>query len=216
MSIEDQFLNAMTTGGNGFTVRFVPSNDGERLNAVPVPDLHLEFRMWLMLLMSLVATVTFTAGHAPPGGFWSADDEAKGYVAGTSVMRDKFHCRYLVFYYSNSVAFFLSLAVIVMLARIKKGNDQADSMRDQFIVAFLVSFCIASLGTSYIAGSWDSPIHGMAGMTAFVIILFYMSFHWIIGANELIKQKSPSNGNDHPLPEKKKRSAYWHRKRVTV
>ncbi|KAM0855260.1 hypothetical protein ACQ4PT_049893 [Festuca glaucescens] len=132
MSI-DEILKVIK-GANGMPVLFVPSSDG-RLAAVAVDGLQnlvlqtnghdngsadkkqQNFRAWLMFLTSLVATVTYTAGLTPPGGFWAADDKANGYVAGTSVMSSKFHTRYLIFYYRNATAFISSLLVIGMLAK---------------------------------------------------------------------------------------------------
>ncbi|XP_051196086.2 uncharacterized protein [Lolium perenne] len=142
------------------------------------------FRTWLMFLASLAATVTFTAGHAPPGGFWSADDKANGYVAGTSVMRDKFFYRYLAFYYSNTAAFFVSLTIIVMLAKDKKGNDRASRMNDpiehnRFVFIGLVATCILNLGSSYVTGSSHNPKEGMPSMVMFASVLIYLSLHWI-------------------------------------
>ncbi|KAF7081437.1 hypothetical protein CFC21_085377 [Triticum aestivum] len=131
MSIDE--LLKVIKGANGMPVLFVPSSNG-RLAAVAVDGLqslvpanrsneesaekkHEAFCSWLMLLMSLVATVTFTAGLTPPGGFWAADDKSNGHVAGMSVMRSKSYRRYLNFYYSNTTAFFTSLMIIGMLAR---------------------------------------------------------------------------------------------------
>jgi hypothetical protein len=138
------------------------------------------FRTWLMFLASLAATVTFTAGHAPPGGFWSADDKANGYVAGTSVMRDKFFYRYLAFYYSNTAAFFVSLTIIVMLAKKKKGNGKDEPIGlDGIVFIVLIATCILSLGSSYVTGSSHNPKEGMLSMVMFASVLVYLSLHWI-------------------------------------
>lgn len=67
-------------------------------------------RSWLLLVTSLVATVTFTAGLSTPRGFWAPDAEDKGYMAGTSVI-----CR--LFQTSITLAFFFSLMIIVVLAK---------------------------------------------------------------------------------------------------
>jgi hypothetical protein len=61
-------------------------NLSHRNRSLPNEEKQKEFRSWLLLLSSLAATITFTAGLTPPGGFWSADDKANGYVAGTSVI----------------------------------------------------------------------------------------------------------------------------------
>uniref|UniRef100_A0A8R7UYE7 PGG domain-containing protein n=1 Tax=Triticum urartu TaxID=4572 RepID=A0A8R7UYE7_TRIUA len=104
-----------------------------------------------MLLMSLVATVTFTAGLTPPGGFWAADDKSNGYVAGMSVMRSKSYRRYLNFYYSNTTAFFTSLMIIGMLAR-NINNLQPTYLKSNIFKGVVVTRFM-SLGCSYISGT---------------------------------------------------------------
>jgi hypothetical protein len=210
-------------------VLFVPSNDG-RLAAVAVDGIQNlvptnhghkgcnctsredknDFRAWLLLLASLIATVTFvrcifvyvyfsyllrgflhiltctytymlwplapenttclflttfTAGITPPGGFWAADDKANGYVAGTSVLRYKFHVRYAVFYYSNTTAFLTSMVVIGMLAKNKEIT-----VRNSRILGSFVVLCFSSLGTTYIAGTRTSV--KFTRLTYVVIVLF--------------------------------------------
>uniref|UniRef100_A0A8R7QXA0 PGG domain-containing protein n=1 Tax=Triticum urartu TaxID=4572 RepID=A0A8R7QXA0_TRIUA len=103
-------------------VLFVPSSD-DRLAVVAVDSFQnlmpanseasvsnenkeQNFRSWLLLLTSLVATVTFTAGLTPPGGLWSTDDDKdKKYLAGDPVIINKSPDRYSVFYTSNTFAF---------------------------------------------------------------------------------------------------------------
>jgi len=70
-------------------------------------------RKYLMLLGILVASVTYQAGLAPPGGSWQSD--GGGHAAGDPVMHDNRRHRYLAFYYSNSTSFVASIVVIVLL-----------------------------------------------------------------------------------------------------
>uniref|UniRef100_A0A8I6YGV6 PGG domain-containing protein n=1 Tax=Hordeum vulgare subsp. vulgare TaxID=112509 RepID=A0A8I6YGV6_HORVV len=187
----DELLKAIK-GANGKPVLFVPSSDG-RLAAVAVDGLHQnlvpansfsekrnqqDFRAWLLLLTSLVATVTFTAGLAPPGGFWDADDRANRHIAGTSIMRDKFPRRYLVFYYSNTTAFFASLMIIGMLAK-NVYSKETVVLKNRIFVA-LVGLCFVSLGTSYITGTWVSPKGGVYNIVMFVLVICYMTMHWVL------------------------------------
>ncbi|KAM0867022.1 hypothetical protein ACQ4PT_042272 [Festuca glaucescens] len=139
----DELLEVIR-GANVMPVLLITSSDG-RLSAIAVTGLQnvvlsnhevhgstekklQDFRAWLRLIMSLAATVTFTAGLTPPGGFWAADDKEKGYVAGTSVMRDKFPTRYNIFETSNTSAFCLSLMIIGTLAT-KFDNKKAAAFR---------------------------------------------------------------------------------------
>lgn len=162
---------------------FVPSSDG-RLAAVAIDGLQnlvpanhdndgsadkdqKDFRSWLLLLVSLVATVTFTAGLTPPGGFRATDDKANGYVAGTSVMFGKFPVRYIIFHCSNTNAFGLSLVIIAKLTR-NKNNASTFSV--------LVALCFLSLEcSSYFSGIWtniNSNKWTSVGLNTYTHILF--------------------------------------------
>uniref|UniRef100_A0A8R7UWF1 PGG domain-containing protein n=1 Tax=Triticum urartu TaxID=4572 RepID=A0A8R7UWF1_TRIUA len=139
-------------------VLFVPSSDG-RLAAVAVDGLQnlmpanpedsvsnetklQNIRSWLLLLASLVAIVTFTAGLTPSGGFWSTDDDKdKKYLAGDPIMINKSPHRYSAFYTSNTFAFFTSLMIIASLA---KNRNREKIMTIPF--TFLVVICFLSLG----------------------------------------------------------------------
>ncbi|TVU51636.1 hypothetical protein EJB05_03076, partial [Eragrostis curvula] len=76
-------------------------------------EYHL--RKYLLLLATLVATVTYTAGFNPPGGVWQDADAAAGHIAGDPIIRDTSYRRYVVFFYFNATAFASSLVVIVLI-----------------------------------------------------------------------------------------------------
>lgn len=171
-------------GANGMPVLFIPSGNG-RLAAVAVDGLQnlvptnptgdqsakkerlQDFRAWLLFLTSLVATMSYTAGLTPPGGFWSADDKEKGYSAGASVMRDKFPPRYLAFCYSNAIAFFSSLIIIVMLA----GNINKEFVRFyNQIFKMLVALCLMSVVASFVSGTWESMLQAYMYVLLLAII----------------------------------------------
>jgi len=75
-------------------------------------ELHAK-RKYLMLLGILVASGTYQAGLAPPGGVWQ--DDGGGHAAGNPVMHDNRRLRYLTFFYSNSISFVASVVVVVLL-----------------------------------------------------------------------------------------------------
>ncbi|XP_048534045.1 uncharacterized protein LOC125513047 [Triticum urartu] len=175
----DELLKVIK-GSNGMPVLFVPSSGG-RLAAVAVDGLQnlmpanregsvsnekeQNFRSWLMFLTSLVATVTFTAGLTPPGGFWSADDKDKKYLAGDPIMDTKSPTRYRTFYYSNTLAFFTSLTIIASLA---KNRNSKRIMTIPFTL--LVVFCFLSLGSAYVSGTWIKA-HGPSQLKTVVLVL---------------------------------------------
>ncbi|KAF7087001.1 hypothetical protein CFC21_090229 [Triticum aestivum] len=189
MSI-DELLKAIK-GANGMPVLFVPSIDG-RLKAVAVGSFGNDdnngyadknqkvYRSWLLLLTSLIATVTFTAGLNPPGGFWAADNTANGYVAGTSVLRDKFPTRYQFFQLSNKMAFFCSIMIIAMLATNVNNKEAVATLRHRVCFPVYVVVCIASLGASFIVGTWENCKNGIATTCGFLFILTYVSVHWVM------------------------------------
>lgn len=197
MSI-DELLKAIK-GANGMPVFFVPSGDLENLMSANRDGRQKDLREWLLIVASLIATVTFTAGLSPPGGVWDADDNDKGYVAGTSVMSDKFPTRYRIFQTSIALAFFFSLIIIVWLAKSISNEDEAMVVR-KFPLTLLVAACIVSLGTSFIAGTWDSYKNRIWIIVMFVVILVYMSMPWVMSwtlrskKNELEPKPQASTG----------------------
>ncbi|KQJ86262.2 uncharacterized protein LOC100846255 [Brachypodium distachyon] len=66
----------------------------------------------ILLLSTLVATVTYTAGFNPPGGVWQ--DNA-GHLPGDPIIRSTQYVRYQVFFYCNATAFASSLTVFILL-----------------------------------------------------------------------------------------------------
>ncbi|TKW21023.1 hypothetical protein SEVIR_4G189200v4 [Setaria viridis] len=76
---------------------------------------ELERKRNLLLTLSiLAATVTYQAGINPPGGVWSDDKDVSG-KPGNPILQDNHRRRYDVFYYSNSVSFVSSVAIIILL-----------------------------------------------------------------------------------------------------
>ncbi|KAF2926368.1 hypothetical protein DAI22_06g122800 [Oryza sativa Japonica Group] len=79
----------------------------------PHRPLEYDLRKYLLLLATMVATVTYTAGFNPPGGVWQ-ETEAR-HLAGDSIIRDTHYPRYIMFFYCNAAAFALSIVVIVLI-----------------------------------------------------------------------------------------------------
>lgn len=184
MSI-DELLNVLK-GDDATPVLLVPYGDG-RLSAIAMNGVQnrvtttrevngstekkiQDFRAWMLLIMSLIATVTFTAGLTPPGGFWSEDKD--GNVAGTSIMRKKFPTRWSIYQTTNTFAFCLSLMTIATLA-INFGNKKAAAFRSSMFPAF-VTLCYLSLAGCYISGTWENRRSGVMTVASFVFVPLYI------------------------------------------
>ncbi|WVZ50190.1 hypothetical protein U9M48_001467 [Paspalum notatum var. saurae] len=72
-----------------------------------------DYRMYLMLVGILGASVTYITGLKPPGGVWREDGE--GHAAGNPVLYDTSKTRYNAFFYSNSISFMASITIIAWL-----------------------------------------------------------------------------------------------------
>ncbi|KAM0855259.1 hypothetical protein ACQ4PT_049892 [Festuca glaucescens] len=177
-------------GANGTPVLVITTSDG-RLSARAVSGVQINvvptnhevnsstgnsfpaLRAWLLLITSLAATVTFTAGLTPPGGFWAEDKD--GHFAGTPVMRDKFFRRYCLFQVSNTGAFCFSLMTIGMLV-----TNRDKELFSSKLFPILVASCILMLGTSFITGTWDDKTSRIATVPSFVLVFVHMSLNLVI------------------------------------
>ncbi|KAM0911054.1 hypothetical protein ACQ4PT_013766 [Festuca glaucescens] len=131
-------------------------------------------RKYLMLLGILVASVAYQAGLEPPGGAWQSS--GNGYEAGNPVMHDNRRPRYLVFFYSNSVSFMVSIVVIIMLLPHwlpnKKEEEWSLRVMNRTIILDLVALLV-----SYAAGSnrgWKTSVY--VGGLIFAV-LGYFAIH---------------------------------------
>jgi hypothetical protein len=131
-------------------------------------DMVEKRREWLMLLATLAVTITYTAGLNPPGGFWQ--DDGKGHAAGTPVLQSKSHARYMVFYYSNGMAFVTSLIIIALLIS-KKVGVEALSM-----ITMLGFLCLV---VSYIAGCTSDLLPSIGLILVTGVAFLYLSYRWV-------------------------------------
>ena len=136
-------------------------------------ELHAK-RKYLMLLGILVASGTYQAGLAPPGGVWQ--DDGGGHAAGNPVMHDNRRLRYLTFFYSNSTSFVASVVVIVLLLP-PSLHEQPWwlGVMNTTIVLDLVGLLVA-----YAAGSsrtWKTSVKVSALVAA---VLAYFAIHVLL------------------------------------
>ncbi|BAT15842.1 uncharacterized protein [Oryza sativa Japonica Group] len=96
--------------------------DGDAWRRAPAPatspaaeeaEFLWELRKYVLLLATLAATVTYTAGLDPPGGFWT--DNVGELLAGDPVLQKTYPGRYKAFFYCNATAFVASLVIVNLL-----------------------------------------------------------------------------------------------------
>ena len=127
-----------------------------------------------MLLGILVASVTYQAGLAPPGGAWQSNDGT--HTAGDPVMHDYRRARYLAFFYSNSTSFVASVVVIVLLL--------PESLQGWWLRVMNTTIVLDLLGLliAYAAGScrtWQTSVYVSALVLA---VLAYFAIHVLLSS----------------------------------
>ena len=114
--------------------------------------------------------MTWNAALNSPGGVWQADDAANGYVAGSSVFRDKNIGRYHLFETFNFLGFYSSLVILVLLS-INLVFRRIHTMA----IHLLVSMDLVSLYGTFFLGSSvnkkDSP-------STITLLVAYILFHY--------------------------------------
>jgi hypothetical protein len=108
-----------------------------------------DMRGWLIVLATLAASVTYSAGLNPPGGFWSGDKDDGG-LPGNPVLHDgQFVNRFMTFYYFNATAFATSLVIVILLL-----NERFYTSEPKVAALTLTTVVdLISLVGAYIAGS---------------------------------------------------------------
>jgi hypothetical protein len=117
-------------------------------------NLRLERRRkTLMLFCIFAATVTYTAGLNPPGGFWP--DSRAGSHPGSPVLEEDHHTRrFITFFVCNTAAFIASLRGIMLLTTIRsKFRDGDGNGRWWYVLYGHVVVALSGLLVAYGFGS---------------------------------------------------------------
>ncbi|KAK1304761.1 hypothetical protein QJS10_CPB11g01830 [Acorus calamus] len=128
-----------------------------------------EVRGALLMVAALIATVTFSAGIYPPGGFWQ--DDGKGHTAGKPILADKNMHKYKKFMDHNTHAFIQSLLLIMLL--IFSYATPCHTL----LVALVFCVGVSLLVTMVLMASEEMKSYALIYLVALSIVIFVT---WII------------------------------------
>uniref|UniRef100_A0ACD5TT80 Uncharacterized protein n=1 Tax=Avena sativa TaxID=4498 RepID=A0ACD5TT80_AVESA len=129
-----------------------------------------ERRKFLLLLATFATPLTYGAGLAPPGGFWSVTKD--DHRAGAPLLHDgQYKIRYHAFFYANATSFVASLAIIMLLMSRSLSGHLARSK------ALLVCVLVELLGlmAAFAAGScrWITTTAYIFSLVAAVLLYIF-------------------------------------------
>ena len=135
---------------------------------------HMNQKETNLLIATLIATVTFTAGFTVPGGFKSG-----GVDEGMAALSKR--TAFLVFLIANTLAFGLSLSTVII-----SFLDSTRSMSREFgpringlgVIPFLTIYSTIALLVAFISGTYTVVPHSMGITTA--VISCWCWIYWLI------------------------------------
>ncbi|KAJ8629823.1 hypothetical protein MRB53_023146 [Persea americana] len=104
---------------------------------------HDKIQDSLMVVAILIATVTYGGVLNPPGGVWQDDEDS--HSPGEAIMSSKFPALYIVYTISNTIAFVVSLILILML--VSRSSFQGRVLKRY--VAVMTWIAVSSLLVTY-------------------------------------------------------------------
>ncbi|CAM0950298.1 unnamed protein product [Alopecurus aequalis] len=155
-------------------------------------DFLWELRKYVLLLATLAASVTYSAGLGPPGWFWPDSVQGSALLAGDPVLPVTYPRRYKAFFYCNATAFVASLVIVNLLLVRSLYNRrrwlralQAAMMLDQF-----------GLMGAYAAGSCRDEAMSAYVVALVALVAAYVSAHVLVFA--LFAPRARSGDMDTP------------------
>uniref|UniRef100_A0A3B6SDL4 PGG domain-containing protein n=1 Tax=Triticum aestivum TaxID=4565 RepID=A0A3B6SDL4_WHEAT len=123
----------------------------------------------LLLLATFATPLTYAAGLAPPGGFWS--ESVAEHHAGAPLLHDgRYKIRYHAFFYGNANSFVASLAIIMLLM----SRTLSDHLTRYHALFVCVMVELLGLMAAYAAGSCRRPTTTVYVVSLVGVVLLYI------------------------------------------
>ncbi|XP_037451032.1 uncharacterized protein LOC119321464 [Triticum dicoccoides] len=164
---------------------------GDNVSTVEALD---KARSLVLLLATLAAAITYTAGLDPPGGLWQ--DNTDGHMAGDPILLTTNPRRYKAFFYCNSVAFVASLAAIVLV--------QKEILVKHHVLEAAMILDLFGLIGAYAAGSCRDVNTSINDMALAGAVLAYVVIH-VIFFTLNYKEKEEEDQANQLLEKRRKR-----------
>ncbi|CAM0148501.1 unnamed protein product [Urochloa decumbens] len=169
----------------------------------PSPSSEWEYRLrrYFVMLATVVATVTYSAGFNPPGGVWQEADA--GHLAGDPIIRATSYRRYMVFFYCNTTAFASSLLVIALTLILTKLHEMNRKVRMMGMrlqpLRALMAFDLLSLVVvgAYTAGTWQDKFTAVYCSVLVGTALAYLAAHRALASCPGPGQAADSSRSSH-------------------